>query len=254
MFTDEELELLEESEYEYTEEAIATMILIINSLKSDVEKELRNFYQKYGTDGVITYSEARKWVSAKDRRRRILVLLALIGSRFEHAKNSFKSVFRSTLEDIVIKEKQFFDVDIDDIEDVINHKWGADELNWISRVDNDFESYEARILAEIRRRMIQQDDVDDVVDVMNDILDQLQRRERGLLITESTAVNSFARQTIMRELGASKYRFYAREDERTCEYCGSLHGKVFPISQFEIGVTASPIHPHCRCWEVPIIE
>ena len=59
---------------------------------------------------------------------------------------------------------------------------------------------------------------------------------------------------IFKKLGINRYGFYSRVDERRCEYCGSLHGKTFPITAYEVGVTASPIHPRCRCWEVPITD
>lgn len=35
-------------------------------------------------------------------------------------------------------------------------------------------------------------------------------------------------------------------DGYTCEICGSMDGKVIPLSQCEPGVTVPPFHPHCR--------
>lgn len=63
MWSDEQFEKLEEEERNHTNEAIIAMLLVIAMAKDDIEKELRNFYQKYGKDGVVTYQEARKWVS-----------------------------------------------------------------------------------------------------------------------------------------------------------------------------------------------
>ena len=82
---------------------------------------------------------------------------------------------------------------------------------------------------------------------MNSILNKL-------ALTESTAVGSIARREIFKELGIKKYQFFTKPDERRCETCGAMHGLIFPISAYEIGVTASPLHPHCRCWEVPITD
>ena len=75
---------------------------------------------------------------------------------------------------------------------------------------------------------------------------------KTLGLSESTAVGSIARQRIFRELGITKYQFYTKADERTCETCGAMHGLIFPMSAYEVGVTASPVHPRCRCWEVPL--
>lgn len=66
MYTEEQFINLEQEERELTDEAIAIMLLILANIKGDLEKELQSFYQKYGKDGVVTYSEARKWVSEQD--------------------------------------------------------------------------------------------------------------------------------------------------------------------------------------------
>ena len=73
MYTDEQFEQLEQEELEITEEEIALMLLLLSATKSTVEKELRDFYSKYGKDGVVTYQEARKWISSADHRRRLTV-------------------------------------------------------------------------------------------------------------------------------------------------------------------------------------
>lgn len=45
--------------------------------------------------------------------------------------------------------------------------------------------------------------------------------------------------------GVDEYVFIANSG--CCEICGRLNGKHFPISKFEIGVTAPPMHEGCRC-------
>lgn len=42
-----------------------------------------------------------------------------------------------------------------------------------------------------------------------------------------------------------EYEFIANKN--CCEICGRLNGKHFPISKFEIGVTAPPMHEGCSC-------
>ena len=97
-------------------------------------------------------------------------------------------------------------------------------------------------------------DVTAVLNLLDKRFDSIESIIQTLGLTESTAVGSLARRKIFAELGIAKYRFYTRPDERRCETCGSMHGLIFPISAYEVGVTASPIHPRCRCWEVPIMD
>ena len=74
MYTEEELEKLESEEMSAIEESLLAIALIISKLRLDVRKELISFYQKYGSDGVVTYKKARQWVSSTDHRKRIFVL------------------------------------------------------------------------------------------------------------------------------------------------------------------------------------
>ena len=99
------------------------------------------------------------------------------------------------------------------------------------------------------------------VHIIDDVIKQLDKRFNSiekvldtLVLSESTAIGSMARRLAFRELGINKYQFFTRADERTCEVCGGMHGLTFPISAFEVGVTASPLHPRCRCWEIPIMD
>jgi SPP1 gp7 family putative phage head morphogenesis protein len=56
------------------------------------------------------------------------------------------------------------------------------------------------------------------------------------------------------ELEVETYQYSSALDERTCESCGALDGEKFKLSERKVGVNASPIHPMCRCVELPYIE
>lgn len=253
MWTDKKLEQLEEEEHSLTVEEITAMFLLVGIAKSDIQKELRDFYSKYGTDGVVTYQEARKWVSDKDHRKRMVVLLLFITSRFNDLLGDLEPHFRNFLTETISKESQFFSVDLD-VDELLFKNWGVDEANWLDRLQNDVELWHYNISKDVKQSLLKRDSVNSVLEDLNKRFVSVEKVLQRLAITESTAMNSIARREIFKKLGIKKYKFYAREDERTCEYCGALHGLIFPISAYEIGVTASPIHSNCRCWEVPILD
>ena len=250
MYTEEQFIELEQEERTLTEEAIILMILLLNSTKADIEKELRNFYQMYGRDGVVTYSDVRKWTNGKDHRRRLTVLLAFLADKFGELHTNLTPKFTTFLTQVVKKEFDFFDVDLED--DILTTPWGVDDATWITRLSDDVDLWQAYVANDLKRSFMRHDNVEDVIDKLNKRFMSIESVIQKLAMTESTAVGSLARREIFKELGIKKYQSYAREDERTGETCGSLHGLVFPISSYEVGVTASPIHPWCRCWEVPI--
>jgi SPP1 gp7 family putative phage head morphogenesis protein len=229
------------------------MLLILATTKVNLEKELRSFYQKYGKDGVVTWQEARKWISGKDHRRRLTTLLLYLTGEFDSALSELTPKFRNFLTEVAKKEMEFFNVDID-LEDVLSTVWGVDELTWLKRLEDDLELWTMYVGNDIKRSIMRRDDIEKVLKQLDKRFMSMENIIQKLAMTESTAVGSIARREIFKELGIKKYRYYAREDERTCEVCGSLHGLEFPISSYEVGVNASPIHPWCRCWEVPIMD
>lgn len=248
MYTEEQFKQLEEEERNLTEEAIIVMLAILAACKADIEKELRSFYQQYGKDGIVTYSEVRKWVSNKDHRRRMTALFAVLVDHFSDLHDKLNPEFDAFLKEVIVKELDFFNVDLDDFDIA----WGVDEATCFERLLDDIELWNTHISNDLKRAFLRKDHIDDVIELLNKRFLSMGNVIQKLAMTESTAVGSLARREIFKELGIKKYQYYAREDERTCETCGSLHGLVFPISSYEIGVTASPIHPWCRCWEVPI--
>lgn len=250
MYNDEELEKVEKEENSFTEEALVLMLASISSTKAELEKELRLFYQKYGKDGVMTYSEARKWISDKNHQRRLTWLLVFIGTLFSDLFGNLRSDFDSLVSKVIKKEYDFFGVSLE----TPKLNWGVDDLTWLDRLADDMTMWEAYVVNDIKRSMLAKKPIDDILELLDKRFMTMENIIRNLAITETTAVGSIARQQAFKELGITKYQYFAREDERTCEYCGSLHGLVFPISAYEVGVTASPIHPRCRCWEVPIRE
>ena len=253
MYTEKQFEQLEQEERELTEEAILFMLLLLSTTRNDLERELRDFYSKYGRDGVITYSEVRKWISQHNHQRRLTALLLSILERFTSLNEELTPQFKDFLTKVIKKESEFFDVKIEP-EEILEKEWGVDESTWKKRLAADVALWGLLIANDIKQFIHRRALLDEVLSQLHTRFNSIEKILNKLAITESTAVGSFARQEIFRKLGITKYQFYAKADERTCESCGSLHEKIFPISAYEVGVTASPIHPRCRCWEVPITE
>lgn len=253
MRTEEEYIALEQEERAITDEYILLMLFVLSGVKGDLEKELRLFYQKYGKDGVVTYGEARKWISMRNHQRRLTALTIGVTTLFSLALVDLEKHFRTFLVEVVKKEATFFGVKVD-VDKLLSRKWGVDDLYWLQRLEKDVYLWQMYVLNDIKRAMHKGESLEMVLSRMDKRFGSMNSALKALGITESTAVGSLSRRDIFEQLGVSKYQFYTKEDERTCETCGALHGVTFPISAFEVGVTASPIHPRCRCWEVPILE
>ena len=75
-----------------------------------------------------------------------------------------------------------------------------------------------------------------------------------LVMTESAYFSSAAQKDCYGELGVERYKIVASFDKDTCELCGALDGKVFKMSDYQVGLTAPPFHPWCRCCTCPYYE
>lgn len=62
-------------------------------------------------------------------------------------------------------------------------------------------------------------------------------------------VTDNARLKAFRDAGVKKVQWHTQEDEKVCDKCNPLDGKIFDIDK------APPkAHPNCRCYYVPVID
>lgn len=253
MYTEDEFIKLASDEEQLTDEEIAFLLTLLGDAKEDIISELESFYRKYGKDGVVTYTEARKYLSAKDRRRRMIVLFLALRAILHESITSISVRVSGLLDTLAAKEYEFFDTDLP--EDPPNEiDWGVNDLNWRERLLEDEELWLAYLLTQIRQAWIRRRPIEDVIDIVDARFDTMENALTRLIGTEATALTIDVRRRIFRDLGIEEYEFYTRDDERRCEVCGSMHGTRFPITQYEVGVTAPPLHPNCRCWTVPVTD
>lgn len=253
VWQDEDFEKLEEEEYESTLETFALLVLLLSTGYSELEKELSAFYQKYGDGGVVTYRESRKKVGKNNHRKRINELYLSLDIVLDSMTSGLKKEFESNLTSIINREIKFFDTPVE-IDNILNTKWGVDNLNWYDRLLNYRDRWDFKLSNDIKLATLKGEPLSKVLKQLEKDFDNMEKAMWTLYTTEYSATQSIARNAIFKELGINKYKYYTRADERRCETCGSMHGLIFPMTAYQVGVTASPMHPHCRCWEVPIME
>lgn len=78
-----------------------------------------------------------------------------------------------------------------------------------------------------------------------------QREALRLVITEMCRVQTEAQKQSYERNGYEEYEFIAEHDERLCDECRDLDGKVFKVRDMQPGHNAPPIHPFCRCSTAP---
>lgn len=90
-----------------------------------------------------------------------------------------------------------------------------------------------------------------IVNMMRKRFNTEHKQTKAVVRTEGTRV--FNEQRIQKAR-TSQYRFLASPSERTCAVCSSLDLKVFDVADRVVGVNFPPLHPHCRCTVVPVVD
>lgn len=127
------------------------------------------------------------------------------------------------------------------VDALINSQWTESDatrfLRPMSRIVQD-EVSQGLLLGEHPSKIAERiKNVEDISDV----------RANRMARTTVTAVSNEAHMESYEKHGVKRYEFRAMYNERTCDECGRLDGKTFPISEKRPGVNFPPIHPNCRC-------
>lgn len=244
------LTAFEKEQHDLTVKAFRAILEDMYGTQAEVEREIEAFVRKYGRDGVVTYNEAKKWVSRDDHRRRMTVLFLTISGLYLTLFGKISKNTEGLLNTIAENEYQFYGIEPDDgkIAEILEKPWGIQEMSWADHLDEYKKKWQAIRARDLRIAFLRRDGIDRILDEYEKQARREQNIIRNLLETESSAVGTLARAEVLKELGEKRYQIYTRVDERRCEKCASLHGMIFPFSAYRVGETAPPFHSRCRCW------
>lgn len=118
--------------------------------------------------------------------------------------------------------------------------WGGQRKQLIKSLEND-----------LTQAIIRGDGPDGVIKKLTDDFGVARNRASTLVMTESAFFAAESSRKSMEALGVQKYKIIGTLDKAACRSCGEKDGKVYDMSEYEIGKTAPPFHPNCRCTTVP---
>ena len=72
-----------------------------------------------------------------------------------------------------------------------------------------------------------------------------------LVMTESAYFSSAGQKDCYKALDVERYEVVASRDHKVCSFCADMDSKVFKMSDYQVGLTAPPFHPWCRCCTTP---
>ncbi len=140
----------------------------------------------------------------------------------------------------------------------VKKPWAADGKDFSSRIWDNKAKMVGTLEQEITRQIITGDSPDAAIEALTEYVksDVTNAKQKAgtLIMTESAVIGNKAQHDSYAALGVKEYEVIETLDTHTCERCGEMDSKHFPMDQFEIGVTAPPFHPNCRGCTAPYFD
>lgn len=137
------------------------------------------------------------------------------------------------------------------ISKVINKPWAADGRNFSERVWGNRTKLVNELNTELTHNIILGQDPQKAIEAIARKMNSSKSAAGRLVMTEEAFFSSAAQKDCFKELDVEMFEVVATLDSHTSEICREMDGKVFPVSQWEIGSTAPPFHVWCRTTTVP---
>jgi SPP1 gp7 family putative phage head morphogenesis protein len=146
--------------------------------------------------------------------------------------------------------KTFSTIDDGAVEQLINQIWCADGKSWSTRIWDNIAQLKQTLNEGLIHTVVTGKKTSQLKKELQERFNVSYHRADALVRTELAHVQTQAAQQRYKDYGIQEYEFYADPDERTCEVCGKLHNKRFPIAS----APKVPQHPNCRCAILPVID
>ena len=140
----------------------------------------------------------------------------------------------------------------DMIKEILAFPWSGRHYSqnlWINRT-----KLKNTMVQELTQMIIQGKGVKETSRALSKRLDADLKNCVRLIHTEHSYFMGEATIKAYEELDVEYYQCSSALDKRTCSDCGKWDGEIIKLSDRVVGVNASPLHPYCRCTELPYIE
>ncbi|MDO0130441.1 minor capsid protein [Clostridioides difficile] len=142
------------------------------------------------------------------------------------------------------------------INKIINKPWTTDGITFSNRIWN---KHRPKLISELdkglKQTLINVAPPGDLTNKINKDFNTSKEEAKLLVKSELAFFSSASQRDCFNSLGVEKYEIVNALDSRVCEKrCSPLDGKVIEMKYYEIGITAPPFHPRCRCVVVPYFD
>lgn len=243
-------------------------------LKSDELREFRwtvEEYIEYGKRNAINQQWMKQLENASSRvhisRLESLRLQLqqhvekLYGGQIDGFERLMKEVYQDQYYHTAFEIQKAFEVgftlqalDENVLTKVVSKPWTADNMTFSAKIWRDRNLLINTLHTELTQSFARGEGPQRVISVIQKKMNTSRSNAVRLVQTEQAFFSASAQKEVFKTLGVEQYEIVATLDSKTSTICQSMDGKVFAMSDYQPGVTASPFHPRCRSTQVPFFN
>ena len=169
---------------------------------------------------------------------------ALFSKQFE---TSYKGVYDSLARD---SGAHYSRISTEGAQQMIKQVWAADGKVWSERIWDNTAALADTLNEKLIECVVGGKKTSDLKKALMERFGVSYNNADMLARTELAHIQTQAARQRYEDTGIERVQIWADPDERTCEVCGKLHKKIYPVG----AKMPIPAHPRCRCTIIPVVD
>nr|DAK43042.1 MAG TPA: minor capsid protein [Caudoviricetes sp.] len=275
----------------------ALSIRVHNAYESELRRlnrEIAEYYQRYGENGVLEYRRLMETMDPKDRellirdcdeflrqhpdmqsivdvRKSIYQLNRLEGLQASARLHLYQAtgdvvqridnhIMRQSLRgantaaEAMGFGRAFYSMDSDAVRRFVDTVWTGN-TSYSQRIWDNTETLASYVAQDMSKALARGDSYQRIAKALEKrFVDVPQSSLMRLVYTEGTYVSRMAQVEELKREGFDSYTIEVVHDERACEECEGVNGSTFRFEDMQVGVNFPPLHPYCRCQIAPAVD
>lgn len=275
----------------------ALSVRVHNAYESELRRlnrEIAEYYQRYGENGVLEYRRLMETMDPKDRellirdcdeflrqhpdmqsivdvRKSIYQLNRLEGLQASARLHLYQAtgdvvqridnhIMRQSLRgantaaEAMGFGRAFYSMDSDAVRRFVDTVWTGN-TSYSQRIWDNTETLASYVAQDMSKALARGDSYQRIAKALEKrFVDVPQSSLMRLVYTEGTYVSRMAQVEELKREGFDSYTIEVVHDERACEECEGVSGSTFRFEDMQVGVNFPPLHPYCRCQIAPAVD
>lgn len=275
----------------------ALSLRVHNAYESELRRlnrEIAEYYQRYGENGVLEYRRLMETMDPKDRellirdcdeflrqhpdmqsivdvRKSIYQLNRLEGLQASARLHLYQAtgdvvqridnhIMRQSLRgantaaEAMGFGRSFYSMDSDAVRRFVDTVWMGN-TSYSQRIWDNTETLASYVAQDMSKALARGDSYQRIAKALEKrFVDVPQSSLMRLVYTEGTYVSRMAQVEELKREGFDSYTIEVVHDERACEECEGVNGSTFRFEDMQVGVNFPPLHPYCRCQIAPAVD